>query len=80
MCRARVRAALRAAADRPARPLVRTVWRAEAERSDRVRPRAAARACLESAFRAPRPSRLIARSMALERRPDGFGLPRWPAA
>jgi hypothetical protein len=38
--RARVRAALRAAAERPARPFVRAAWRAEAERSDRVRLRA----------------------------------------
>lgn len=48
--RARVRAALRAASERPLRPLVRAARRADAERSVRVRLRAAERACCEIAF------------------------------
>jgi hypothetical protein len=73
---ARVRAALRAAADRLLRPLVCTARRAEADRSVRVRFRAAERACRESALRdaALRGSRFSARSVALERRRDGLGL------
>jgi hypothetical protein len=78
--RARVRAALRAAVERPLRPFVRTARRADAERAARVRRRAAERACLASSFldAAPRPSRLSTRSRACERRRDGLGLPRWP--
>jgi hypothetical protein len=74
--RARVRTALRAAAERPLRPLVRAARRAEAERSVRVRFRAAERACCESAFLddALRPSRFSASSVAVERRRDALGL------
>jgi hypothetical protein len=76
--RARVRAALRAAAERPLRPLVRAARRAEAERSAAVRFRAVERACRDSAFldAAARPSRFNARSVALERRRDGVRLLR----
>ena len=72
----RVRAALRAAAERPLRPLVCAARRAEAERSARVRFRATERACRESASRdaAFRGSRFSARSVARERRRDGLGL------
>jgi hypothetical protein len=78
---ARVRAALRAARERPRRPLVRAARRAEAERWVRVRFRAAERACRESAFldAARRGSRFSASSMALERRREVLGLRRWPA-
>ena len=71
-----MRAALRAAAERPLRPLVRAARRADAERSVRVRFRAAERACCESAFfdAALRCSRFNASSVAFERRADGFAL------
>jgi hypothetical protein len=76
--RARVRAAFRAAAERPLRPLVWAARRAEAERWACVRRRAAERACLASSLleAALRRSRLSTRSLACERRRDGFGLPR----
>ena len=71
-----MRAALRAAVERPLRPLVRAARLAEAERSIRVRFRAAERACCESAFldAALRRSRFSASSVAFERRRDALGL------
>jgi hypothetical protein len=70
---ARVRAALRAAADRPAAPLVRTAFRAAAERAAAPLRRALVRACLASDLRdaADRPSRLSALRMASDRLADG---------
>ena len=76
-----MRAALRAAAERPAAPFVFTALRAAAERPAALRFRAAFLACVESAFRvvAERPSRLSACVVARERRRDTaclrFGLP-----
>ena len=68
--RALVRAALRAAAERPAAPLVRAALRAAAERAVAVRREAARRACAESARRDTvlRGSRLRTRDTARETR------------
>ena len=70
--RARVRAALRAVSERPRRPFVRAARREPFEREARDRRRAAVRACFCKALRdaALEPSRLSARSRALERRSD----------
>jgi hypothetical protein len=70
---ARVRAALRAAAERPAGPLVRTAFLAAAERATAPRRRALARACRASEVRdaADRPSRLSAFVIARDRLADG---------
>ena len=70
----RVRAALRAAATRPARPLVLAAFLAAAFRETAPRLRATVRACrererLEAALR---PSRRSALRTALDRRRDGF--------
>src|SRR6185312_5964794 len=66
---ARVRAALRAAAERPFAPLVRAAFFAAAERWPDVRLRAALRACFDSAFfdAAEWPSRFNALLLARER-------------
>jgi len=71
-----VRAALRAAVERPLRPLVCAARRAEAERSLGVRFRAAERAWRESDFfdAALLASRLSANLVAFERRRDALGL------
>src|SRR5215813_14660942 len=68
----RVRAALRAAFERPAAPLVRTALRAAAEREDALRRFAAELACFEMALddADERGSRLSAADMARERRRD----------
>ena len=67
--RARVRAALRAAVERVAGPLVRMAFRADADGSDFVRRFAAERACRASDFgdAALRPSRLRAARTARPR-------------
>jgi len=72
--RARVRAALRAAALLPAVPLVRTAFRAALFRAAGPRWRALLRAWSASARgdAAAVPSRLSARSAALDRAGEGF--------
>src|SRR5262249_62278822 len=76
-----VRVAVRAAAERPWRPLFCAARRADAELSVLVPLRAADRACRESAFldAAYLVSCFSARSMALERRRDVFRLCLCPA-
>jgi hypothetical protein len=73
---ARVRAALRAAADRPAFPFVRAAFFAAVERLAALLDRALLRACFESALAVPadRPSRLSAPLTARDRLAEG--LPR----
>ena len=72
--RERVRAAFRAAARRPRRPLVRTAFCAATERDRAPRFRAVDRACLASALleAALRPSRRRAEVVARCLRADGF--------
>jgi hypothetical protein len=72
--RARVRAAFRAAARRPRRPLVRAAFAATAERARTPRFRTVERDCLASAVleAALRPSRRRAELVARWRRADGF--------
>jgi len=72
--RLRVRAALRAAAARPAGPFVRTAFRAAAFKDPAPRFRAAERACRASAVleAALRPSRRRAERTALARLADGL--------
>src|SRR5690242_18962412 len=80
--RARVRAALRAAAERSDAPLVRAAFFAAAERSAALRRRAADRACFASAGfdAAARPSRFTAPVTARDRLRDTLWSPRCPAA
>ena len=71
--RARVRAALRAASERPLRPLVCAARRADAERSVRVRLRATERAWLRNAF-----LEAALLMLAFQRELSGFGATaRW---
>jgi hypothetical protein len=74
--RLRVCAALRAAIERPCRPLVSAARRAAFAREARDRFRAAERACFCNALRdaALCPSRLRARSRALERLADAWDI------
>jgi len=78
--RARVRAALSAAAERTRNPFVRAARRALAERFARVRFCAAERACCDKAFRAAAalPSRFSASSVAVDRRAELWRFPLRP--
>jgi hypothetical protein len=79
-CFARVLAAFRAAADRPAAPFVRAAFLAAAERSARLRRFAAEVACFERDLleAAPRPSLCNALVVAFDRLADGFVGPAAP--
>jgi len=77
-----VRAALRAAAERPAAPFVRAAFRAAADRCDAERRRALDRACFAKARddAALVPSRFNAPRTARERVPDTLRRGRLPFA